>query len=198
MGKLFYIMGKSSCGKDTIYENLLSRKELGLRPFIMYTTRPIRAKETDGVQYHFVTEEMMKKMEAAGKIIELRSYETVNGVWYYFTADGESIDMERYSYLALGTLESFQKVKRYYGSDKVIPVYIEVSDEKRLERSMKRERKQAEPNYEEVCRRFLADQRDFSEENIKNAGIRRRFANDEYRQICMDEIASFIQESLRK
>ena len=88
MGKLFYIMGKSSCGKDTIYENLLSRKELGLRPFIMYTTRPIRAKETDGVQYHFVTEEMMKKMEAAGKIIELRSYETVNGVWYYSQQTG--------------------------------------------------------------------------------------------------------------
>ena len=49
-------MGKSSSGKDTIYEELLSREELGLKPFIMYTTRPIRAKETDGVQYHFVTE----------------------------------------------------------------------------------------------------------------------------------------------
>ena len=85
--------------------------------------------------------------------------------------------MERYSYLALGTLESFQKVKRYYGSDKVIPVYIEVSDEKRLDACFDETgEKQAEPNYEEVCRRFLADQRDFSEENIKNAGIRRRFA----------------------
>lgn len=50
-------MGKSSSGKDTIYENLLQRHDLKLIPFIMYTTRPTRANETDGVQYHFVTEE---------------------------------------------------------------------------------------------------------------------------------------------
>lgn len=198
MGKLFYIMGKSSTGKDTIYENLLSRDELGLRPFIMYTTRPIRARETDGVQYHFVTEQKMEEMRAAGKIIELRSYDTVHGIWYYFTADGESVDMERYNYLALGTPESFQKVKRYYGSERVIPVYIEASDEKRLERSMKREKKQVSPNYEEVCRRFLADQRDFSEENIQSAGIVRRFENNEDRQICMDEVASYIRECTGK
>ena len=55
MGKIFYIMGKSSSGKDTIYENLLGREGLSLHPLIMYTTRPIRAGETDGVQYHFVT-----------------------------------------------------------------------------------------------------------------------------------------------
>ena len=29
MGHIFYIMGKSSTGKDTIYENLLGRQELG-------------------------------------------------------------------------------------------------------------------------------------------------------------------------
>ena len=63
MGLIFYIMGKSSSGKDTIYEDILSRKELGLKPFIMYTTRPIRAKETDGVQYHFVTEEKLRGMQ---------------------------------------------------------------------------------------------------------------------------------------
>ena len=53
MGKIFYIMGKSATGKDTIYEELLEHRGLGLRPLIMYTTRPIRANETDGVQYHF-------------------------------------------------------------------------------------------------------------------------------------------------
>ena len=64
MGKIFYIMGKSSSGKDTIYENLLGREGLSLHPLIMYTTRPIRAGETDGVQYHFVTEEQLKKLNA--------------------------------------------------------------------------------------------------------------------------------------
>lgn len=192
MGKLFYIMGKSSSGKDTIYEDMLLRPELQLRPFIMYTTRPIRAKETDGVQYHFVTEEKLRLMQAEGRVIELRSYDTVQGIWYYFTADGDDIDMEHHDYLALGTLESYAKVRDYYGTERVVPVYIEVSDEQRLARSIKREKKQAVPNYEEVCRRFLADQKDFSEENIKNAGITKRFANDDDRQICMDEVASYI------
>ena len=76
MGKLFYVMGKSSSGKDTIYEEVLSRKELGLKPFVMYTTRPIRAKETDGVQYHFVSEEQLHDMQKNGQVIELRAYDT--------------------------------------------------------------------------------------------------------------------------
>nr|WP_317413067.1 guanylate kinase [uncultured Solibaculum sp.] len=141
MGKLFYIMGKSSSGKDTIYEDVLARRELGLKPFIMYTTRPIRAKETDGVQYYFVTEEKLRLMQEQGKVIELRAYDTVQGIWYYFTADGDRVDMEHCDYLALGTLESYEKVRDYYGKEKVVPVYIEVSDEKRLERAIKREKK---------------------------------------------------------
>lgn len=185
-------MGKSSSGKDTIYEELLSREELGLKPFIMYTTRPIRAKETDGVQYHFVTEETLRRMEKKGQVIELRSYDTIQGVWYYFTADGDGMDMEHQDYLALGTLESYEKVKAYYGEEKVIPVYIETEDGKRLERAIKREKKQESPNFEEVCRRFLADQQDFSEENIRRAGITKRFDNNDDRQICMDEVAAYI------
>lgn len=192
MGKLFYIMGKSSSGKDTIYEDVLARRELGLKPFIMYTTRPIRAKETDGVQYYFVTEEKLRLMQEQGKVIELRAYDTVQGIWYYFTADGDRVDMEHCDYLALGTLESYEKVRDYYGKEKVVPVYIEVSDEKRLERAIKREKKQAAPDYEEVCRRFLADQKDFSEEHVQAAGIRRRFVNDGDRQVCMDEVAAYI------
>lgn len=197
MGKLFYFMGKSSSGKDTICEEMLSRAELDLRPFIMYTTRPIRANETEGVQYYFVTEEQLRTMQEQGKVIELRTYQTVFGPWHYFTADGENVDMEQYNYLALGTLESYEKVKHYYGSDRVVPIYIEVDDDKRLERAIKRERKQEAPNFEEVCRRFLADQKDFSEENIEKAGIERRFKNNADREICMDEVAEYIRQRIQ-
>lgn len=194
MGKIFYVMGKSSSGKDTIYEEVLARRELELTPFIMYTTRPIRANETDGVQYHFVNETQLEKMQEAGKVIELRSYHTVNGIWHYFTADGEGVDLERRNYLALGTLESFGKLKTYYGADRVVPIYIEVEDGLRLERSIKREKKQEQPNFDEVCRRYLADQQDFSEEHVKKAGIEKRFCNNEDRQICMDAVSDYIAE----
>lgn len=194
MGKIFYMMGKSSSGKDTVYENLLARPELQLFPVIMYTTRPIRAKETDGVQYHFVTQETLRRMQEQGKVIELRSYDTVQGVWHYFTAD-EGINLAKHDYLALGTLESFEKMKAYYGADRVLPIYIEVENGRRLERAINREQKQAEPDFEEVCRRFLADQKDFSEEKITEAGIVRRFSNDGEREVCMEEIAAYIRDT---
>ncbi|MCD7736831.1 MAG: guanylate kinase [Lachnospiraceae bacterium] len=196
MGKLFYIMGKSATGKDTIYEALLAREDLGLYPFVMCTTRPVRAKETDGVQYHFVTADDLDRMQREGKVIELRSYDTVQGIWYYFTADSDAVDLEHFSYLALGTLESYEKIRNYYGVERVVPLYIEVEDRLRLERSMKREGKQAVPDYSEMCRRYLADQEDFSEENIMRTGIVRRFQNNGDRESCMDEVAEYIREKL--
>ena len=53
MGKIFYIMGKSASGKDRIYSLLVENKELNLKKLILYTTRPIRAGEEEGVQYYF-------------------------------------------------------------------------------------------------------------------------------------------------
>ena len=86
----------------------------------MYTTRPIRAGETDGVQYHFVTEEQLKALEHAGKVIELRTYQTVYGPWHYFTADSPELSNADIDYLALGTLESFRKIQEYYGKEKSV------------------------------------------------------------------------------
>ncbi|NTV78326.1 MAG: guanylate kinase, partial [Clostridiales bacterium] len=57
MGKIFYLMGPSSSGKDTIYKRLLGEKELELHTLVTYTTRPIRVGETEGVEYHFTDEE---------------------------------------------------------------------------------------------------------------------------------------------
>lgn len=44
----------------------------------MYTTRPIREGERDGVEYYFVTEARLAELEAAGKVIEKRVYQTVH------------------------------------------------------------------------------------------------------------------------
>ena len=194
MGKIFYIAGKSATGKDTIYENILAREALGLRPLVPYTTRPIRANETEGVEYHFTDEEGLKRFQEGGRVIELREYHTVHGIWKYFTVDDRHIDLEQYDYLGIGVLESFRKIREYFGDERVVPIYIEVEDGKRLERALKRERMQTQPRYEEMCRRFLADQQDFSEEKLQEAGIGRRFSNDEDREVCMDQIAEFISK----
>ena len=48
-------------------------KKLGLKNIVMYTTRPIRAGETDGVEYYFVDDAKLAEQEAAGKVIDRRS-----------------------------------------------------------------------------------------------------------------------------
>ena len=80
MGKIYYMMGKSSSGKDTLFKEV--KKALPwLQTITLYTTRPIREGERDGVEYFFVSEETLNAYEKQGKGIEQRAYDTVHGIW---------------------------------------------------------------------------------------------------------------------
>ena len=193
MGKIFCIIGKSSTGKDTIYRFLLEQKEIKLKKIVTYTTRPMRAGEQDGVEYFFCNEKRAEELEAAGKVIELRAYHTVYGIWKYFTVDDGQVDFGKESSIVTSTVEQYLKLREYYGKEKVVPIYIEVEDGERLERAIARERQQDTPKYEEMCRRFLADAADFSEEKLKEAQITRRFVNDSLEE-AEKKILSYIKE----
>lgn len=192
MGKIFIIIGKSATGKDTIYKRLLEMENLDLKTAVMYTTRPIRNAEVNGVEYYFVNEEKLRELEKENKVIEHRAYDTVHGVWHYFTVNDGQIDLEKASYLMLGTLESYIQIKDYYGRDYVEAIYLEVEDGIRLTRALEREKKQVSPKYAEMCRRFLADDRDFSEEKLEEQGITKKFMNIDS-TICLQEIADSIK-----
>ena len=192
MGKIYYIMGKSSSGKDSIFKELKKRMPQ-LREIVLYTTRPIRENETEGVEYHFVKEEFLRGMQEKKRVIELRSYDTKCGIWKYFTADDGQIDLEEFHYLAIGTLESYAAMTAYFGVENVVPIYVEVEDGLRLLRAVERERLQTNPKYAELCRRFLADSEDFSEKNLITAGIKRRFQNVDFDE-CIGEICQYIKE----
>ena len=194
MGKIFCVMGKSASGKDTIYSRLLENEKLSLKRIVPYTTRPMRDGEEDGKTYHFCDEAKVQKLDEMGKIIELREYNTVYGIWKYFTVDDGQIDLAKGNYLLIGTLETCTKVVKYFGQDKVLPIYIEVEDGERLIRAIDREKQQKEPKYEEMCRRFLADASDFSEENLKKAGVSRRFQNRELVN-TIQEIEEYVSEN---
>lgn len=196
MGKIVYLMGKSSTGKDTIYKNLLSENRFGLKKIIPYTTRPIRIKESNGVQYFFTDEAGYNELLQSGRVIEHRTYNTYHGLWRYFTVDDGRIDLDKESYICIGTLESYESTKAYFGEEKMVPVLIELDDGARLQRALDRERKQSEPKYEEMCRRFLADSEDFAEEKIQRAGIKTRFYNENLSQ-CLKEIDAYIEKELQ-
>ena len=193
MGRMICFMGKSSAGKDTVFKRLLEDGELGFQVLVPYTTRPIREGEQDGREYFFTDEDNYKRLAQAGRIIEERSYHTCHGIWRYFTVDDGSIDLEKKSYGIIGTLEAYTRMCNFWGKDRVIPVLIEVDDGERLQRALDRERRQPVPKYEEMCRRFLADEQDFAKDKIVAAGIQRRFENDNLER-CLKEIKAYLTE----
>ena len=143
------------------------------------------------MDYHFTDEEGLRALELQGRVIEKRTYQTEHGPWTYFTVDDEV--RPEYDRIGIGTLESYRKMRSFYPPGYVVPIYIEVEDGIRLSRALKRERKPGNHRYEEMCRRFLADQKDFCEENLREAGILKRFRNDSTPELCFSEVASYIR-----
>ena len=187
MGRIYYLLGKSATGKDTLYKEILKRRPK-LRTVTMYTTRPIREGETDGVEYFFTGREELERQLASGKVIESRTYQTIAGPWTYYTVDDGQFNVaDDESCLMIGTLESYDKMCAYFEAGKMVPVYIEVPDGIRLLRAVKREENQKKPNYREVCRRYLADEKDFSVENLERLGITKRYQNTDM-EMCVEEI----------
>ena len=64
------------------------------------------------MEYYFVSNEILEQYGEEGKIIELRTYQTVYGDWKYATIDDGQIHLTGSDYLMIGTLESYMKMKR--------------------------------------------------------------------------------------
>ena len=195
MSRIYYVMGKSASGKDTVFKELLKRCP-DLKRLVPWTTRPMRTGETEGLEYHFTTPEGIRAFEKAGKLAEKRVYDTVFGPWTYATLDDGAIDLEKHSYLMAGTLESYAQTLAYYGADHVVPLYIEVEPGLRLSRALERERAQKEPKYAEMCRRFLADEEDFSPEKQAAFRFPKKYVNDDF-ETCLNELSETIKREMR-
>lgn len=189
MIKLIYIMGKSSTGKDTIKTELFRRLKIenfSIRELILYTTREKRVNELEGVDYYFVKEDEYQSMLNKGEIVESRTYNKVQGMVRYFTVLDKKIMEPCLDYVvSIGTLESYNNIRNYIAENrdiniKILPVYLEVENKKRYDRAMKREEKEPleSRNYDEVNRRYQADEADFSEEKLRELDINIRFEND--------------------
>lgn len=185
---IYYLMGKSASGKDTVYKRLRARFP-AWQEIVPYTTRPIRDGEMEGVEYHFISDAEMDRYLREGRVIELRSYDTVYGRWRYATVDDGQICHANagQDYLMIGTLEGYEGMRRHFGREAIYPIYIEVPYAIREERAISRELGQHIPRLREMRRRFEADEGDFSEEKLARAGIMKRYKNIEL-ESCIDEI----------
>jgi len=191
MNRIFCLLGKSASGKDTLYKRLMAMEDLGLKSVVTYTTRPIRSGEAEGREYHFRTVSDFCRARDRGLVIESRCYLTVMGPWYYYTMNDGQIDLEAANYLLIGTLESLVSLQAVFGRERVVPIYVELEDGERLLRALNRERAMKSPRYDELCRRYLGDEKDFSPEKLKEAGITCRFDNTDL-EACLGRIRDYI------
>ena len=173
MKKLFVILGKSSTGKDSILKYVIKYHEDSLYKIIPYTTRPIRSNEMNGKDYNFVTEEQMNNLKSY--IIVTRCYDSyMGGKVYYFTVIDDAFYRSNKNGIIIGTLESLKSFKEKLADKlEIVPIYITVDDYTIISRSIEREKSNNGTNYKEICRRFIADCEDFSDERLKEAGINR-------------------------
>ncbi len=86
-GDLFIVSSPSGAGKTTLIRRVLQDPAIGgtLHFSVSHTTRPPRAGETDGVEYHFCDETAFRHLEAEGGFLE---WATVHGN-LYGTSRGE-------------------------------------------------------------------------------------------------------------
>jgi guanylate kinase len=72
-GELFILSGPSGAGKTTLVRSLMSRATSGFERLVFsvsHTTRPPRAGEVDGRDYHFVDRATFQSMIAADRFLE--------------------------------------------------------------------------------------------------------------------------------
>lgn len=193
--KIIYILGKSGSGKNTIYTLLFGNLsiKIPLRPITMCTTRPKRNGEKNGVDYFFVSDSDFENDKRNNEIIEYREYNAVYGKCIYYTKNS-LINLKESNYIGIGTPKSFKDLENAYGKEKMIPIYIDtINDYSRLLRCIKRERQNKNQNYKEICRRFLADEEDFSDNILSDINP---FVSINQSQVeCAMEIYNYLKQN---
>ena len=149
---LIALFGKSGSGKTTVLNWLMRNFPEKLHKVVACTTRPLREGEEDGREYHFISVDEFTQKTLSGEMIEATSFRD----WFYGTEISalreDKLNVAIFSPEALNCVLEDPRINTY-------PVYIYASDKKRLMRSLDRE---YAPDCYEICRRFLADEKDFA------------------------------------
>ncbi len=87
-GTLFVVSAPSGAGKTSLVKALIDSRP-NLNVSISHTTRKMRSGEVDGVDYHFVSKEEFKEIEAGGGFLENASvFDNFYGTSRKFVEDG--------------------------------------------------------------------------------------------------------------
>lgn len=115
-GIIFILSGPSGAGKSTIWRAALTSIE-GLEASISLTTRAVRADETDGVDYHFVSDEEFNRRVRHDELAEWAQvfgacYGTPRGPLERAVAEGRDILLDI-------DIQGARQLRRQYPADAV-------------------------------------------------------------------------------
>ena len=150
--KLLALFGESSAGKDSI-QHWLELKLKNVHGMVSYTSRPPRDYEIEGREYHFISQEKFKKLIAENRMLEYTCFNN----WYYGTCINE-LQKDKIN-VGVFNPQGIRNLLKHSDTIDILPVWIQAKEKERLLRSLDREQN---PNCAEICRRFLADQKDFA------------------------------------
>ena len=164
MCKLVIISGQSGAGKNFLLTKLLNFNIIDEEGKSI-TTRPMRKREQEGVEYYFKTLEEFKQLDKEGFFVEQRVYHTVNGDWYYGLGKN-CIDFNSdKTYCVIVDYNGYIRLKNYIDNNysdkcKYISIFLDCPLQERLRRSIIREGEMTDEQCLEVCRRMISDNKE--------------------------------------
>ena len=183
--KLLALFGESSAGKDSI-QHWLKYQLNNVHEIISYTSRPPRDYEIEGKEYHFVTKEKFEELISKNKILEYTNFNN----WYY----GTCFDDLQKDKINIGVFnpDGIRNLLQYSNIIEILPVWIKAGEKTRLLRSLNREKY---PNCEEICRRFLSDQKDFLNIEFEyEIFLNQKEQNEYYGFLNRPKISNFLKD----
>lgn len=152
---IIVLVGKTASGKTTVANELC--KNHGYKRIITYTTRPMRVKEVQDVDYHFISDEQFNRMVENNEFTEYKRYNTAHGVWSYGSVVTSEQELSDDCYVIIltpqGLRDLSKKMSRY------IVFYLNVGFKSQLERLKKRGDEE-----QQIIKRLENDVKDF--ENV--------------------------------
>lgn len=179
-GKIIIISAPSGCGKSTIINALMKEGEIDMQFSVSATNRPPREGETDGVHYHFLSDEEFREAIAADAFVE---YEEVYPGRYYGTlkSEVERRCAEGHNVILDIDVKGGVNVKRMYG-DRALSIFIEP------------------PSVAALRERLLSrgtDQLDAIEQRVSKAEFELGFAPQYDCRVINDDLSAAVAETGR-
>lgn len=153
---LILLLGSSCVGKDTMAKQLSA--DLNVPIAVSCTTRPMRTGETNGVEYHFLSNDEFDDMDENNQFVEQTEYiiESEN-VKYRYGYSIEELDKSEIS-LAIVNPHGYRCLLESQFKDNILSIQIVRNDRDRLISYLERDKN---VNIYEVFDRYKRDMEDF-------------------------------------